>query len=292
MMKNLFFLITFIFYKIALGCNVQLPERMLLISDNPEQTNLFDHIECEKETIDSLKETIHSIDGKITNTQLTDLLLSKGYKTSIQPSLIEVEHLKKIIREKLTTPPNIFIENFDFKNQEGYLSLKNFDQLILSCTPCHFSSQEFINLKILSANGSEVSHKFSADFKKTIKAYRFKKFHHAFSDVDPSSLEPTTASETPYTEVFHNLEQIMFYKTNKPIKPGELLRVSDLSPINIVRGGSKIDVIIENNLIRIKTNGISRGNGGIGQIVEIFQPDQNKKYQAKVIDFNKVLVEL
>ena len=85
---------------------------------------------------------------------------------------------------------------------------------------------------------------------------------------------------------------LKFYKLNKPLRPGELLRQSDLNPINLVKAGSKTEVIIENELIKLKTYGISRNNGGVGEFVEVFHPQKNKKYQGKVIDLNKVLVEL
>jgi flagella basal body P-ring formation protein FlgA len=94
------------------------------------------------------------------------------------------------------------------------------------------------------------------------------------------------------TDLITDLETLKFFKTNKPLRTGDIIKRSDLNAINLVKAGLKTDVVLENQMIRIKTQGISRGNGAIGDIVEVFHPQKNKKYQGKVIDINKVLVEL
>jgi len=76
------------------------------------------------------------------------------------------------------------------------------------------------------------------------------------------------------------------------MKAGDLLRQSDLNALSLVRAGVKTEVIIENELVKLKTSGISRSNGSLGEFVEVFHPQKNKKYLGKVIDINKVLVEL
>jgi flagella basal body P-ring formation protein FlgA len=89
-----------------------------------------------------------------------------------------------------------------------------------------------------------------------------------------------------------DIETLAFYKTNKPLKAGEILKTADLNAINLVKAGLKTEVVLENQMIRIKTQGISRSNGTIGELVEVYHPQKNKKYQGRVVDINKVLVEL
>jgi flagella basal body P-ring formation protein FlgA len=96
----------------------------------------------------------------------------------------------------------------------------------------------------------------------------------------------------PYTDLVTDAETLRFFKSNKPLRAGELLRASDLNAQNLVRAGMRTEVILENEMVRIKTSGISRSSGGFGETVEVFHQQKNKKYQGKVIDNNKVLVEL
>ena len=133
----------------------------------------------------------------------------------------------------------------------------------------------------------------SADFKKMVKAFRLTSALPSFSSVNDTNILKEEYVETiPHTDLITDVEMLKFYKTNKPLKAGEILKKSDLNAVNLVRAGLKTDVVLENQMVRIKTSGISRGNGTIGELVEVYHPQKNKKYLGKVIDINKVLVEL
>jgi flagella basal body P-ring formation protein FlgA len=87
-------------------------------------------------------------------------------------------------------------------------------------------------------------------------------------------------------------ETLKFFKTNKPIKPGEILKKSDLNGSLLVKAGSNTEVIIENQLLKLKTTGISRNSGIYGDQVEVLNIQKNKKYVGKIIDINKIQVEI
>ena len=126
-----------------------------------------------------------------------------------------------------------------------------------------------------------------------VKAYRLTSPLASFSSLNDSDiLKEEYIESIPHTDIITDMESLKFYKTNKPIKAGEILKASDLNAINLVRAGLKTDVVLENQMVRIKTQGISRSNGTIGELVEVYHPQKNKKYLGKVIDINKVLVEL
>src|SRR5690606_23128854 len=114
----------------------------------------------------------------------------------------------------------------------------------------------------------------------------------AFRALKASSLKEDYIEAIPHTDLFQNMGKIHFYQLNKPIKAGEVLKKSDLNPINLVRAGMTTEVFIENSLMKIKTHGISRSNGSLGDLVEVYHPQKRKKYHGKVIDINKVLIEL
>jgi flagella basal body P-ring formation protein FlgA len=125
-----------------------------------------------------------------------------------------------------------------------------------------------------------------------VKAFRVTAHLPAFSEIPVSSLKQELIEAIPHTDLFSNPEKLKFFKLNKPIRSGEILRQSDLSALSIVKAGMKTEVIIENTLVKLKTTGICRSNGALGDYVEVFHPQKNKKYLGKVIDINKVLVEL
>jgi flagella basal body P-ring formation protein FlgA len=178
-------------------------------------------------------------------------------------------------------------------NQTGFLALAAGDNLELSCGSCLFGSLQPLNVIVHGFDGSKRTLYATADFKKMVKAFRLVSPLASFSSLDDTTLLKEEYTESiPHTDLITDREILKFYKTNKPLMAGELLKRSDLNAINLVRAGLKTDVVLENQMIRIKTQGISRGNGTFGELVEVYHPQKNKKYQGKVVDINKVLVEL
>jgi flagella basal body P-ring formation protein FlgA len=125
-----------------------------------------------------------------------------------------------------------------------------------------------------------------------VRAYRVISFHPAFSQITETSLKEEYIESIPHTDLVTNLETLKFFKINKPLNTGDFLRQSDLNALSLVKAGVKTEVIIENELLKLKTSGISRSNGILGEFVEVYHPEKKKKYYGKVIDINKVHVDL
>ena len=126
-----------------------------------------------------------------------------------------------------------------------------------------------------------------------VKAFRVTQPLPSFSDIkDKNVVKEEYVEAIPHTDLITDFESLKFFKTNKPLRTGELIKRSDLNAVNLVKAGLKTEVILENSAIRIKTDGISRNSGSIGEMVEVYHAQKNKKYLGKVIDVNKVLVEL
>jgi flagella basal body P-ring formation protein FlgA len=178
-------------------------------------------------------------------------------------------------------------------NTSGILALNAGDSVEVNCHSCLYGMQQPLTIQILEFDGSRKSFFATADFKKMVKAYRLLSALPSFSSLDNQALLKEEFIESiPHTDLITDLETLKFYKTNKPLRTGDIIKRSDLNAINLVRAGLKTDVVLENQMIRIKTQGISRSNGAIGETVEVFHQQKNKKYQGRVIDINKVLVEL
>jgi hypothetical protein len=292
MIKKLFYLILFICCSTALCCEIHLPEHMVILGSNPDVSKLLIQNNCAPENITALNQTLVSVEGKISRFQLSELLAQKSHELQISPHLIHVEHLKNIIREQILTPSGVQLQSSRTMDGNDLVALSEDEHLQLSCENCQFGKQQTLNIHITRQDGQKRSLTVEADFKKLVKAYRLTTFHPAFSEISTSSINEEYVESIPHTELITDIETLKFFKLNKPVRAGELLKQSDLTALSLVKAGVKTEVIIENELIVLKTHGISRNNGSFGQFVEVFHPHKNKKYLGKVIDINKVLVEL
>ncbi|MGE3609635.1 MAG: flagella basal body P-ring formation protein FlgA [Bacteriovoracaceae bacterium] len=280
-------LILFSFHSMA--CEVTLPHHLVILNETTVQEKI-DFKTCAKEQEIELTKTIINLNGRMNSSQLSEILGQRELSNiKIKNHSFEIEHLKNILRQNLELPSGVQIKNIYGPS----ISLAPGDRIELYCPQCLFGDKQPLEVRILGFDGSLKTTYAQVDFKKMVRAYRVLSPLQSFSNIEYElNLKEEFVESIPYTDLVTDLEQLKFFKTNKPIAAGSLLRRSDLNAVSIVKAGLKTEVIFENQQVRIKTSGISRSSGGIGDLVEVFHPQKNKKYQGKVIDINKVLVEL
>lgn len=293
MKTKIILLVTFIFFSyLSKACEVHLPGQMLILGDNANIMNASHGTNCSQEALNEVNKTVSSLEGRVSAFQLTDILKGKSFDVTFSPSVVQIQQFKNLLREQILLPAGIQLKSSEAQNSQNFIALNNGDRIELVCDNCLFGTQQPINLNIRAFDGSNRAMVVKADFKKMVRAYRLITTQTAFSEVYPTSLKEEFVESIPHTDLITDLSTLKFYKLNKPLKAGELLRQSDLNAINLVRAGTKTEVLIENELVLLKTSGISRSNGAIGEFVEVFHQQKNKKYYGKVIDLNKVRVEL
>lgn len=274
------------------ACEVYLPAHLVILGETTNFEQSIKHTGCSSEALQEISTTMNSVEGKISAFQFSDILKSKNHIVAVQPALMQVQHLNHLVREQIMLPAGIQLRSSEAINAANFLVLAPGDRIEIQCVGCLYGSQQPLNINVIGFDGTNKAVTVKADFKKMVKAYRVLGFHPAFSPITATSLKEEFVESIPHTDLITNLETLHFFKLNKPVRSGELLRLSDLNALNLVKAGLKTEVIIENEHVKLKTQGISRSNGTLGEFVEVFHPQKNKKYQGKVIDINKVLVEL
>lgn len=276
----------------SMACELSLPQNLVIFSQGAEIKDAFMEDGCSPNAVAEIAQVLKSVEGRMTSFQLKEILKSKNIEANISPDIFQVQQLPNMIREQISLPAGYQLRNIEAFNGKDYLSLNAGEKVSIKCDQCAYIGKDPISLEVRNINGETSKYTVMAQFKKLVKAYRVKNMQGAFMEVSPSSLSEEYVESIPQTDLISDLSVLRFYKCNKPIRPGELLKKSDLHPVNLVRAGVATEVVIENELVKIKTNGISRSNGAIGDFVEVFQPSKNKKYYGKVIDLNKVHVDL
>src|SRR5665648_27282 len=105
--KSVLFLFFSIFSFTALACEVQLPQHIVILGSSPNLNKDIKHIGCDDESLKRVTETMLSVEGKITSFQLVQMLKEKNLDIKIRPRLIEVQHLKHLVREQLLLPEGV-----------------------------------------------------------------------------------------------------------------------------------------------------------------------------------------
>lgn len=277
---------------LSFACEVKLPDQILLFEKKFNNFK-FEHSNCSFEAQTDLNSIINDLEGRVASFQLQEIMQTKGHAVRISNPTTKIHHLSNLVKDQLHLPDGVVIKNAKTFSGESFLALQNGDEINLECSSCLIGSQQNIKLSILTFTGEKKVIHIQGDFVKMVKAYRIISPITSFSQLnDFTVFKEENVQSIPHTDLITNLSELKYYQTNKPLRAGDLLRRSDLSATDLVKAGLKTEVILDTPGIRIKTQGISRNNGSIGELVEVFHPQKNKKYQGKVIDLNKVLVEL
>ncbi|MES2528269.1 MAG: flagellar basal body P-ring formation chaperone FlgA [Bdellovibrionota bacterium] len=276
----------------AFACEISMPHRLVILSEDMSGQSPIVTANCSEETTREFHKTLTSLEGRISSSQLTEIMAAKNHSIKIDQHMVQIQNLKSFIREQLNVPGGVHVKNTYAINSSNFLALAPGDQLQLYCSGCMWGNRQTINLTVAGFDGTRRDFVAVADFGKMVRAFRLTRPLNSFSEITVYDIKEEYTEAVPHTEFISDVQNLKYYKSNKPLKSGELLRISDLNALNIVKAGLKTEVVLENDMVRIKTSGISRGNGALGDIVEVYHPQKNKKYQGKVIDNNKVLVEL
>lgn len=244
--------------------------------------------DCNETEIEIIRNTLSNLEGNISAFQLNHLLDIPDFKLNHERLIIK--NLNKLTRLQLALKDNMHVTGSI--NSPSLIEFNSSDSISIFCNGCLHGQQQNLKITFRSILGKTINKDINIDFITYYKAYRLLTDVPAFSKINEDSIEMIQTEKIPHAELMTEEDHLKFYQTNKPLKAGSILKMSDLSATKIIHAGIKSEVILENHFVKIKTQGIPRSNGAIGEMIEVYQPEKNKKYYGKVIDINKVHVQL
>ena len=88
------------------------------------------------------------------------------------------------------------------------------------------------------------------------------------------------------------LDNITFYKANRTILQGSAVSNLDLQAVNLINYGTPVNVTLKNQNINLQRTAMPNRSAQFGEIIELKNPNNNKIIAGKVVDYNKVVIEL
>lgn len=243
---------------------------------------------CSKPINEEFTNLVSNANGKL-NSKYLNRYFKSEYNTHVElsPTAINVREMKDILEEKFGTNTKSISKVTSLHGKSSYNldSLKNFE---IKCSQCSSTGNKSIQL--ISQNNTTW---ISASV--LIKTTAFK-VTRSLSRISPLLLakdfQKITTTDKGRVKYFTDIENIQFYTLNKDLGEGDLIKSHDLSPKNLVRYGQKIKLTIKSKHINLKTIGIAKKTGRIGDFIEIQNPKTKKVFLGKITDFNNATVEI
>jgi flagella basal body P-ring formation protein FlgA len=272
------------------ACELKIPGR-LLVAGPSTGTWPFESKNCDSKHFNAVYEILHDQDGTI-STQRLQAAVGDSVTLKSDGESVRIENISHMIRRNFSDIGDAVL-TVSSPFQGNLIELSKTSEFILHCHPCQFNGEEVMRLNVRSFESQEVDYSFQAKFNRQIVAYKARRNIAAFStELTPEMFEQVKVAPAAYGQYLTDLGSLNYYKTNKPIRVGDVLKTSDLSPQTLVRAGDRVELIFENSHVILKSHALSRQNGGVGDQIEVWNQANGKKYRGTIIDKNRVQVTL
>jgi flagella basal body P-ring formation protein FlgA len=275
----------------ALACEVQLASRLLVTRAAVADTWPLGSKKCSAAELQSVHALFVEQHGDI---PLARLQAAVGESITLLSgsASVRIENIDNIVRSQFSQSLDT-VATLTPLYQQALIELPMDADLKTSCHPCRFESDEQIRLTVKTFGQQPQDLLYGAKFSRMVEAYRLRRTLPAFSShIDPLNLEKVRVPESRLTKYFTDIGKLRFFKTNKTLRAGELLRTSDFVAQTLVKAGDGVELIFENAQIKVKSHAMSRQNGGLGDSVEVWNQANGRKHRGRIVEQGKVLVEL
>jgi len=211
----------------------------------------------------------------------------------LSPNKISLLDLSLSLKDQLPTGSDLYFLQVKSLNGLNTLGLAEGEQMRAICDSCQNLGEKNIKLDITNPiNNTNRALWFNAKIMakvKVVKANRNLSFQQkSLSKVDFYFDEIFTMSPD---NSLTTLENIQFFKTNKTLLQNSVVSNLDLQAVNLVNFGTPVQVSLLNQNIILQKTAMPIRSAKFGETIEIKGPN-NKNLSAKVVDYNKVVIEL
>jgi len=217
----------------------------------------------------------------------------KEQQVVLSPRKTTLLDLSSTLRDQLTEGTNLYFLDTKSLNNIRSVGLIEGEQIHATCDSCSNYGEKSLKIDISNplTNGLRslwFTSKVMAKVK-VLKAKRTLSFQQKSLSADDFIAEDIF-SLTP-DNVLTTLENIHYYKPNRTIMQGSVVSRLDLQAVNLINFGTPVTVILKNQNINLQRSAMPTRSALFGETIEL-KNSNNKTIAGKVVDYNKVVIEL
>lgn len=233
-------------------------------------------------------ELIMNANGKLSSAYLSAYFKNEfNQEVALRPSMITVSTIAELIEATFSNQPLIVSKVSSLYAKSSY-NLKSSDSISIECNKCKSTGNKNIKVKV----NKETSW-VTAELLIRNKVFKANKSLGTMTPIlTKKDFIESSITGRGHSRFFSDIKNIQFYRLNKHISAGDSIKMNDLSPKTLINYGQRVKITIKSKNINLKTIGIAKKNGKIGEFIEIETPKTKKIILGKVVGFNKAVVEL
>lgn len=284
---KLFLILTIILIKsIALACEVDLHKFIYKVDDSLDN-GIFKKSTCPPLVNKKIVSFLEGISGRVSNRIINYQVDLKD--VVITPQVAHIINIKDLANESIELGEDKIIQNLKSLTKIKQISSDTSLTFTVVCDSCH-SKLGNTNLKLIL---DEKTFWMTGDvLKKSLVWVANSKINLFSKDLSPDLFEQKIVYLDKDIDLFQDITKIRFYQTTKSLNEGDILTVNHVTPMRLVRAFDKVKLKVLGSSLALSTTAKARKSGFLDEFIEVVNLKSNKKFLAKVIDFNTVEIEL
>ncbi len=245
---------------------------------------------CDQSQVESINELIKESSGTLDAGYITRYPDLKDVKLS--PSNIRIRNLEELITTRLNIDTNKKIEIIDQSIQSDFLNLTGEQFLQVYCDNCNDNGLK--TLRLVKTNGTtNETHWVKARILSAVKAVIASTDMHLQFNSQPLD---QFAYEVHYVlkpeDYITNKRDLTFYRLNKSVTRGSLIKRTDLTPVQVVKYGTPVKVLLNQSNIKLSSTATPIGSGHVGDTIKLRNNKTNKIFTGTITGINEVRIDL
>lgn len=279
-------------------CAIKLFSKVYRLDANQSlnSNDIVQSTNCENVVLVKISQIISNSSGTVGADFLKRELLKDfpNDKIEISPRKLSLLELNTTLREQLTQGSNLYFVDSKSLNGIKTLGIEEGEQIKTSCESCNSFGEKNIKIDIANPiNNSNKTFWFSSKIMAKINVFKAKRnLSFQQGHLDSNDFYPDVIFTSNPDNVLTSISNISFYKANRTILQGAVVSNLDLQAVNLVSFGTPVNVILKNNNINLQRTAMPVRSALFGEVIELRNPNNNKIIAGKVVDYNKVVIEL
>ncbi len=278
-------------------CSIELFTKVYRLDQNQtlQAKDVIRQSDCPAEINSKLTSFVSNSQGTV-GSDLLKRELQKEFPTldiQFPTKRLSFLELNSTLRDQLVPGTNLYFTQARSLNNLSSVGLVEGETLQAVCDSCQSFGEKNVKLNIINiADNSSRTIWFASKVMaklKVVKAKRSISFQQ--KALDPNDFYIDEVLTMTPDNALTTLDNIHFYKSNRTLLQGAVVSNMDLQPVNLINFGTPVNVQLKANNISLQKSAMPVRSARFGEIVELKGPN-NKLIAGKVIDYNKVVIEL
>lgn len=276
------------------ACEIKAP-KAIIITDTVESYELksaFKYQDCTDEQVKAFNLLLTDYSGTLNQRVLHAELNDNRIKLN---QSFHISTLVTAINDRITLPKNWKIVDLKTIGQgSSFFSLNNEEHLQVACKNCNLTGTKNISFNIVDPiSNTKESYWLTGEVAIAVEALVSKKnISITNQPLDKNHFEMKTVYSARPENFFTFTDKLPYYKANRPLREGQVVKFNDIGPLNLVNIGTPVQVKLNSHGLKLQSIGIPTRSGKLGEIIQLKNPKTNKIIVGKITNFNEVEVEL